>query len=169
MYLVHYSCYKHIGYMWRGIKTNPIPKNSTAPGPRPPPPFEIPGSVTENCSETNSKNRFLTTSPCFDFQRYPLKIWWLLFNSRIAFQVNKIPGLKSNLTSFSREDFAIFSPWRRTWSLIWSWANLISRSIPLTKAALCQFVWLIDWLIVCLVFYAVSVIFSLKKSGHVVL
>ena len=37
MYFIHYSCYKHIGYVWRGIKTNPRPKNSTAPGP--PPPF----------------------------------------------------------------------------------------------------------------------------------
>ena len=36
MYFIHYSCYKHIEYVWRGIKTNPSPKNSTAPGPRPP-------------------------------------------------------------------------------------------------------------------------------------
>ena len=36
MYFIHYSCYKHIGYVWRGLKTNPRPKNSTAPGPRPP-------------------------------------------------------------------------------------------------------------------------------------
>ena len=36
MYFIHYSCYKHIGYVWRGIKTNPKPKNSSAPGPRPP-------------------------------------------------------------------------------------------------------------------------------------
>ena len=36
MYFIHYSCCKHIGYVWRGIKTNPRPKNSTAPGPRPP-------------------------------------------------------------------------------------------------------------------------------------
>ena len=33
MYFIHYSCYKHIGYVWRGIKTNPRPKNSTVPGP----------------------------------------------------------------------------------------------------------------------------------------
>ena len=37
MYFIHYSCYKHIGYVWRGIKTNPKPKNSTTQGP--PPPF----------------------------------------------------------------------------------------------------------------------------------
>ena len=36
MYFIHYSCYKHIEYVWRGIKTTPRPKNSTAPGPRPP-------------------------------------------------------------------------------------------------------------------------------------
>ena len=39
MYFIHYSCYKHIGSVWRGIKTNPKPKNSTAPGPPPPLPF----------------------------------------------------------------------------------------------------------------------------------
>ena len=38
MYFIHYSCYKHIGYVWRGIKTNPRPKNSTAPGPPHSPP-----------------------------------------------------------------------------------------------------------------------------------
>ena len=48
MYSIHYSCYIHIGYVWRGIKTNPRPKTSTAPGPRPPvlkfldPPLETP-------------------------------------------------------------------------------------------------------------------------------
>ena len=36
-YFIYYSCYKHIGYVWRGIKTNPRLKNSTAPGPPPPP------------------------------------------------------------------------------------------------------------------------------------
>ena len=36
MYFIHYSCYKHIGYVWRGLKTNPRPKESTARGPRPP-------------------------------------------------------------------------------------------------------------------------------------
>ena len=30
--------YKHIEYVWRGIKTNLKPKNSTAPGPPPPHP-----------------------------------------------------------------------------------------------------------------------------------
>ena len=41
MYFIHYFYYKNIGYVWRGIKTNPRLKNSTAP-----PGFEIPGSAT---------------------------------------------------------------------------------------------------------------------------
>ena len=40
MYIIYYSYYKNIGYVWRDIKTNPRPKNSTAP-----PGFEIPGSA----------------------------------------------------------------------------------------------------------------------------
>ena len=56
MYFIHYSCYKHIGYVWRGIKTNPKPKNCPAPGPRPPPRFEIPGSATVLCEIQNSLN-----------------------------------------------------------------------------------------------------------------
>ena len=36
MYFIHYSCYKQIEYVWRGIKTNPRPKNSTAPDRAPP-------------------------------------------------------------------------------------------------------------------------------------
>ena len=35
MYFIHYSFYKQIGYVWRGIKTNLIPKKFTAPGQRP--------------------------------------------------------------------------------------------------------------------------------------
>ena len=41
MYFIHYSYNKNIGYVWRGFKTNPRPKNS------PPSRFEIPGSATE--------------------------------------------------------------------------------------------------------------------------
>ena len=49
MYIIQYSYYKNTGYVWRGIKTNPRPKNSTASGPRPLPRFEIPGSATVFC------------------------------------------------------------------------------------------------------------------------
>ena len=34
--MIHYSYYENIGYVWKGIKTSHRPKNSTAPGPRPP-------------------------------------------------------------------------------------------------------------------------------------
>ena len=30
MYFIHYPYNKNIGYVWRGIKTTPRPKNSTA-------------------------------------------------------------------------------------------------------------------------------------------
>ena len=45
MYFNHYSYYKHIGYVGRGIKTNPrpkiLPRWDRAPG------FQIPGSATD--------------------------------------------------------------------------------------------------------------------------
>ena len=41
MYLFHYSCYKHIGYVWRCTKTNPRFKGT------PPPRCETPGAPTE--------------------------------------------------------------------------------------------------------------------------
>ena len=69
-FFIHYSCYKNIGFVWGGIKTNPRPKNSTPPGSRPlilkflDPPLCLDVGQGINRRLPNGRHRLLVTC-CF--------------------------------------------------------------------------------------------------------